>query len=269
MCAGNLTVLIAGLPIRLACEDSGLLELLARKYADFLDYSSAGFIVQVDWLTDGPSGDNGHPLVAFNNDRIAVFGPGYQGDIKIKDEQAGLKISTTQPEQGVDYFLRLICAFDIFRAGGILLHSAGIVRDHCAHIFLGKSGSGKTTVSRLTVDGVVLNDDLIALMPGDDGWIAYATPFTNATQVKPNAVKAPVSGVYRLVQDRMVYLEKASKAEAVAELVASVPIVASNPCYASALVERCESLAEIYPVFNLHFRKDADFWKLIENRDQF
>ena len=65
----------------------------------------------------------------------------------------------------VEYFLRVIYALLVFQAGGLLFHAAGIVRDGQCYLFFGHSGSGKTTVARLSSTDLVLNDDLVVLIP--------------------------------------------------------------------------------------------------------
>jgi len=270
MSGSSITLVIAGLPIRLECEDTRLLERLARRYADFLVSATEGFSVKIDWQLSGSQPDGcDYPPVAFVDGILQLQRPDYRGEICLGDGRARLAILTQRPEEDVDYFLRLACACLAFGAGGLMLHSAGIVRNDFAHIFFGKSGSGKTTVARLSVDGLVLNDDLVVLMPGSNGWLAHATPFTNATQVPPHAASAPVAGLFRLVQDQKVYLDEMSRAAALAELIASAPVVASDPHLAGELIERCKSLAEACPIYNLHFRKNPEFWQIIENRDQY
>lgn len=264
MCVGSFTLVVAGLPVRLEFENSDLVKDLSGQYVDFLGEMPADFVARIDWRATNRAAFCGYPTVVFTEDAVTLRGPGYEGAANLNDGRASLKISMMQPERGVDYFLRLIYALLAFRAGGIMLHGAAVARKNFAYIFFGKSGSGKTTVSRLTADGIVLNDDLIVLMPGDEHWVAHATPFTNINQVAPHAASAPVAGIYRLVKDQAVYLEKMSLAMAVSELLASVPVMASEPRYARVLVKRCEKLADIYPVSHLHFRKDTDFWRLIE-----
>jgi hypothetical protein len=130
-------------------------------------------------------------------------------------------------------------------------------------VFFGHSGAGKSTVARLSAPDQVLNDDLIAFLPGGDGWIIDSTPFWNPTQTRPNPLRGPLAGIYRLVQDNCVYSESMSPGQAVAELLASVPVIADVPVHRHMLIRRCVEIQEHAPVKFLHFLPDASFWKFV------
>jgi len=165
----------------------------------------------------------------------------------------------------LDYYVRVACAVLAFQAGGLLFHAAGIVRGGLGYVFFGYSGSGKTTVSRLSPHDVVLNDDLVLLMPADRGWTVQSTPFWNPSQVRPaGALAAPLAGLFHLVQDKQVYLETLYAAQAVAEVIASVPVIAADPSRTSQLLERGRRLIHAAPVYNLHFLPDPSFWPVVE-----
>jgi hypothetical protein len=176
------------------------------------------------------------------------------------------ELTACEPNVGnsVEYYLRSIFAILAFARGGLLFHSAGIVRKGVCYLFFGHSGSGKTTITSLSPGDKILNDDLILLTPGEDNWFASGTPFSNLVQDSGENVSARVAGLFRLVQDEKVYLEEVKTSLSVAECLANVPIIASNPALASSLMKRCQNLVTGVPTYRLHFRKDPSFWKVIE-----
>jgi hypothetical protein len=163
----------------------------------------------------------------------------------------------------VDYFLRVVFALVVFQAGGMMIHGAGILHKGSGYLFFGHSGSGKTTVSRSSVKDEVLNDDLVALIPQENTWRMYSTPFWNPTQVEPKPLAAPLATMYRLVQDKSVFLEPFKPGQALAEFVANIPIIPSNPAQSGILMERCLNLLERVPAHQLHFLPDDSFWRAI------
>ena len=131
-------------------------------------------------------------------------------------------------------------------------------------VLSGFLGAGKTTVARHSPDDLVLNDDLVLLMPRDNRWFAYATPFTNPTQIAPRGpFCAPLALVCRLIQARQVSLVHMSPGAAMAEVLASVPLLATEPLYATQLLERIEALITAVPIYWLHFLPDSSFWDVV------
>lgn len=87
----------------------------------------------------------------------------------------------------------------------LLMHSSVVMKDGGGHLFLGKSGTGKSTHSRQWLSGLpdteLLNDDNPALrfMPGRDEVIVYGTPWSGKTPCYKN-LNVPVRAIVRLEQ---------------------------------------------------------------------
>lgn len=84
----------------------------------------------------------------------------------------------------------------------LLTHSSSVIYEGRAYLFLGKSGTGKSTHSRMwlsALDGVVLmNDDHPVIRVGDDGVpVAYGSPWSGKTKCYKN-ISAPVGGIIRI-----------------------------------------------------------------------
>jgi len=158
-----------------------------------------------------------------------------------------------------------------FKAGRLVLEAPGVsgwieADKGRGHLTLNHSGSGKTTVAGFARPGdLLLNDDLVVLSSHDDRWTAWATPFSSlpgAFNLGPCA--APVAALFRLVQSPSVFAEPLHPAQAVAELVSSAPVVSADPTRSAALLDRCTMLARQVPLYALHFRRDASFWKVVD-----
>jgi hypothetical protein len=75
---------------------------------------------------------------------------------------------------------------------------------------------------------------------------------------------ALVTALFRLVQDRSVYLEKIGQGQAIAEIVSNVPVIPVDPERSVALLERCRHLLKTIPLRRLHFLLDDTFWNVVE-----
>ena len=163
-------------------------------------------------------------------------------------------------------FLRVAYALLLIRHGGFLFHSAGMIRNSRGYVFYGHSGSGKTTISRLSRhQATLLSDDLVALRAHDGVWRVYGTPFWGdlADHPKTNA-SAPLRGLFSLVKDHEVKLEPLSSSQAVADVVSSVPVTCNAPHLSAQLIDLCADLAAQVPCYRLHFSPDDSFWRVID-----
>jgi hypothetical protein len=180
-------------------------------------------------------------------------------------QRAYLNVVAPHPFEPVDYFVRAALSLLSFETGGLLFHAAGLVRRRQGFAFFGYSGSGKTTVARNSADAVVLNDDLVMLHQAAQGWTMHATPFSNPTQVTPSAPQsASLAALYRLVQAPRVWVEPLEQALAIAEIIASSPVVSADPDRAISLLARAAQLVAAVPVQRLHFLPDDSFWSVIQ-----
>ena len=223
----------------------------------------------------------------FDRGVLHFAAPHYTGAIDVRGIDAHLKVTAPHPFEPIDYFVRAALALLAFEAGGLLFHAAGLARRGSGYAFFGYSGSGKTTVARVSTDAVILNDDLVVLLPqashpaarqasrpyGETGartreadrWLMVATPFSNPTQAMPAGPQSvPLAALYRLVQDRRVFVEPIDPAVAIAEVIASSPVVNADPDRALALLARAEHLVTTVPVQRLHFLPDSSFWAVVQ-----
>jgi hypothetical protein len=254
---------IAGFHLALTCENSRLFAALCQRYRLFLTEGEAQFQIEVVWENNSSSATFLIPDISFENNLVQLSGREFTGSCDLMGCQASLKIGVSAPVGAVDYFLRVVFALIVFQADGMMVHGAGILHSGSGYLFFGHSGSGKTTVSRSSVNDEVLNDDLVVLIPRKNIWRMYSTPFWNPTQVEPKPLTAPLAAMYRLVQDKSVFLEPFKPGQALAEVIANIPIISSYPAQSGILMERCMNLLRDVPAYRLHFLPDDSFWQVI------
>ena len=84
----------------------------------------------------------------------------------------------------------------------VLSHASSVIYKDRAYLFLGKSGTGKSTHSRMWLKAlenvILMNDDHPVIRIADDGSvIAYGSPWSGKTRCYKN-LQAPVGGIIRI-----------------------------------------------------------------------
>lgn len=266
----SFSLAVAGMGVTLVYDNEWLFNRMDQHYKPFITNKNEGDPLLVAHISLDrqftPSPPDGKEIVYCHTTRHFAT-PGCVGSIDSDNGRAHLRLSLRHPYTDVDYFLRAIFALLAFRAGGLLFHAAGIVRNERGFLFFGHSGSGKTTVARLSPNDLVLNDDLVMLMPDPEteGWIAHATPFWNPSQLgQPRPAHALLLAMMRLVQAQHVALEPMTQGQALAEVLSCLPFVSNNFAQSQRLIRLGETLLRAVPAYRLHFLPDGSFWNAVE-----
>ena len=143
----------------------------------------------------------------------------------------------------------------------LLIHASVIGINGKANIFLGKSGTGKSTHSRLWLEHIpgaeLLNDDNPALgFDADGNLIVYGTPWSGKTPCYRN-VCAPVNAIVRLDQAPANRIERENGLNAYAALLGSVSAIRWNRPIMDAITRSVEKAAGSAKVFHLFCLPDA------------
>lgn len=267
--AQHLLLDIGGIVVALLCNDARTIALLRRHYADFLADADCPPLVVVNAFVDP-----GLPVIGlagrevyYNAADQRLLMLGAEAVLHLAQGAVQLWLAPGHILDNIEYTLRVVYALLAVRHGGLLLHAAGIVQQERAYLFCGQSGSGKTTVARLSPPDAVLNDDLVLLLPsGLTGWEAYATPFSNPTQQPPaGRIAAPLARLVFLVQAAEVRLVEMPPARALAELLAVVPVITANAALGSQVMQIGSHLLADVGGYYLRFRPEPSFWAVVAN----
>lgn len=149
--------------------------------------------------------------------------------------------------------LRIAFSQTVLLHGGISLHASAVLSRGEAFLFLGKSGTGKSTHARMWLqnipDTILLNDDnpILRLDP-DSGVIrAYGSPWSGKTPCY-KAISAPVRAITRLEQAPANGYTPLPDVEAFAALLPSSSAIKSSPLLHDALCDTLALVAATIPV---------------------
>lgn len=157
--------------------------------------------------------------------------------------------------------LRIAFAQAILRRDGISIHASAVAADGKAWLFLGKSGTGKSTHARLWLRNIpgsrLLNDDNPAVRLVDGKAVAFGTPWSGKTPCYRNE-SAPVGGIVRLVQGDADIFTKKDEVAALVALLPSCSVVHSDAALQSLLCDTLARIVELVPVGELKCLPDNE-----------
>jgi hypothetical protein len=153
----------------------------------------------------------------------------------------------------------------------ILLHSSGIVRNGRGYAFSGKSGSGKSTVTALSEDSRILNDEISIIEHSGAGAILSDTPFNGFYRRKQEG-RAQLSGVLLLEHAPYHRVTRIRTAESIKTLSREIipPMGLETPLSPTLYLDMLECAKKIHdavPIYRMEFLPDPGFWKFIERAE--
>ena len=128
-----LQISIGNVPLSLFIREETLLAPALRRYREFAQNSANGFPIHLNEPeTRTKMGEFSYLL----------------DDAKLILGSRGAKFYGVRHEYALDSLLRILLTMVLLPQRGFLLHGATVVRDGRAYIFFGRSGAGKSTVTR-------------------------------------------------------------------------------------------------------------------------
>jgi hypothetical protein len=153
----------------------------------------------------------------------------------------------------------------------IELHSCGIVQpDGTGNLFVGHSGAGKSTTTRLWTaheDVQILSDDRIIVREDANQIFLYGTPWHGeAAFALPD--RAPLQRIFILEHGRGNVLTRLSRSQTVAELFARSFVPFHRHEYVNSALSFLERVADSVPCYRYAFEPDQRaVEKILEFRD--
>lgn len=150
----------------------------------------------------------------------------------------------------VDSMLRILYSQAVVLHHGFMLHSAAVVRDGKAVLFMGKSGTGKSTHAQLWLREFagtsLLNDDNPVVRVSADGTVmVYGSPWSGKTPCYHNA-GAPVEAMVRLEQAPVNRYTELSNIDAFVAVLPGVSVIThSRKLYGEACSSVVEALKRV------------------------
>lgn len=161
--------------------------------------------------------------------------------------------------------LRILYAQAVLERDGVSIHASCVCLKGKSYLFLGKSGTGKSTHAgewmKAFPDCNLLNDDNPVLRIERDGVVAYGTPWSGKTPCYKNEC-CPVAGIVRLRQAGANRFIPLAETEAFAALLPSCSAIRQDARLQEKLYHTLIYIAEHIAVGMLECRPEVEAARL-------
>ena len=163
---------------------------------------------------------------------------------------------------GLGNAIMVAFAFSAAKYGILLMHASVTENKGFAYLFLGKSGTGKSTHSSLWLKYIanseLLNDDNPAVRSYPDGRIiVYGTPWSGKTPCYRNK-SLPVGAFVRLQQHPQNEIQEEPKIKAFASILSSCSTMIWDKKSYDAILSNISNVVKQVPVYFLRCRADKE-----------
>ena len=144
----------------------------------------------------------------------------------------------------------------------LMMHSSATIHEGRGYLFLGKSGTGKSTHSKLWINNIenceLLNDDHPALRVEDDGSVrVYGTPWSGKTPCYRN-LNMPVGAIVDLHQAKKNVIKRLSLSEAYGAIFKSYSGIRFIKEHADGHHATVEKIVTTVPCYSLECLPNAE-----------
>lgn len=251
------------MPILLHTQDDAFRQLLARRYAGFVESSAPPrFEFDIELTTPTRKTPDEDVRVEMQDGTWRLR----RGDFRAQwNPQAGRgRIRQSANPYSIDSVLRIVHTLILAKEGGFLLHSASAIRNRRAFLFSGVSGAGKTTISRLAPpDVTLLTDEVSYIRRVEAGYHACGTPFAGELARVGENCSAPIACLFFLEQGHKNKIEPIAQSEAIRRLMRNILFFAEDAELVRKVFQSACAFVESVPVRRLTFTPDSRVWGLI------
>ena len=253
---------LAGFRVEFKSYQAGIISVLKRRYGPFLSGGRGGIRLAA---VAAPGNENPFkPAVKNSGNTLEIR----RGDFRLRlDLASGAGALSAAPnEQCLDAFLRSLLSFLLIRSGGLMLHSAGLVKNGRAYLFLGKSGAGKSTLSKLAAGAgrEVISDEINLLRPEKGRFMVYGSPFWGEMRADGRPGRWPLGGVFILKKARANAVSPCGGAEALKLSLRCLLNFEKGPAVSGLVLGNAARLLAGAKFARLEFSKSgAEFLELI------
>lgn len=185
----------------------------------------------------------------------------FHGEFNLRNREGILQCIN---HTGLSNFIRIIYSLILLEETGFLVHASSLIKNGKGYLFPGKSGAGKTTITRLSPDAILLTDEVSLVKMVNGKFNIYGTPFWGELAVGGENLSVPIEAVYFPVKDKKNSINSIGASKALEKLLPNVLFFVNEPKYNLKLFNLCNDFVDHVSANELHFVPSPEFWRLID-----
>lgn len=263
-----LKVSVGEIPIWVYSENSDFIDQSREEYTNFFSEEIAPkLIIKVQLISFDDLKNLDYPdqvpqiEVDSSREACKIYWNNFCGYINLKE-----KVGTVQciDQLGLNSFLRFVYSIILLNEQGFLIHASSLIRNGKGYLFPGKSGAGKTTITKLSQDSKLLTDDISLIKKIDGKFEAFSTPFWGELKLGVENTSTPVNDILFPIQDKSNYLEHLSNLEALKMLLVNILFFAEDEVFNKQLFDLSYDFINSVKAYKLHFLPEPSFWRVVQ-----
>jgi hypothetical protein len=162
---------------------------------------------------------------------------------------------------------QILLMYFLAQRKGALIHAAGIEVNGKGYIFPGKSGAGKTTLSRQFTclnKHEIMSDDRIVVRRIDGQFRMFGTPWPGEAGIAQNK-HLPLHGIFFISHGTENAIKKITPAEAVKRFMPVTSIPWYDKPTMLSILSFCEEVVSHIPAYEFSFRPEIEAVNLFEH----
>lgn len=189
------------------------------------------------------SGGSGHYTVRLRHHGSTIHT--MRADRMFRSARISLRWDDPQAAEALSALIHTIYSLAILFHDGVSIHAAAVAWGGKGYLFLGKSGTGKSTHAKLWTRYYprceLLNDDNPTLRMREGQVMVYGTPWSGKTPCYKN-LRYPLGGIARLYQAKANLFTPRSDADAFATLLPGCSAIRSDAAMRMRLYDTLERI---------------------------
>jgi len=255
----NLIICIAGVPLEFIFTDSSMYSRVKKRYHGYVIKKSIPIISFVCSFTSKKISQTKKVKLTYKDKAWKLI----RNDFSCSWNKHSGALILRRSIYAFDACLRICFATVLPEAGGILFHGSSIAIGASAHLFVGPSEAGKTTIARLS-GKKVLNDEITAIKCNDNEIQAFGTPFWGEMGTGPVYKQKFILKSVNLIRKSAQTRKKLKiPVEALPKLLQCCCYFGKAPNKIKELLTVMLEIIEHIPIFDLQFQKSSEFLKVL------